>query len=321
MIVNSQRLSASAEQAPGAAAAGAQPPAPGTRVAIVTGGGGGLGRAYAIALARSGASVVVNDLGVSLDGRRGAGSPADAVVAEIREFGGRAVASHHDVADWGAARELIDQAFDELGDLHVLVTSAGFLRDRTLAKMSESEWTDIIRVHLTGQAGPTCHAFARWRALAEQGTAADRSVIHITSSSGLRPGVGQGNYGAAKLGAVGLSQVAALEGARYGIRANAVAPSARTRMTEPDPRLAVSGDDSRRYEPEGVADLVAWLASPTCRATGQIFHADGLRVTTLGLPPRLAVEERTQGWSGADFDTAIAPRLAAQPDIDELVGR
>lgn len=293
----------------------------GSRVAIVTGAGRGLGRAYALALARTGASVVVNDLGVGLDGRPEAASPAESVVAEIRQLGGRAVASGHDVADWAASRALVDLAFDEFGDLHVLVTGAGFLRDRTLARMSESEWTDIIRVHLTGQAGPTCHAFARWRALAEDGRLDDRSVIHITSPSGLRPGVGQAGYGAAKLGVVGLSQVAALEGRRYRIRANAVAPSARTRMTEPDPRLADPGDEPRRYDPDAVAELVAWLASPDCRATGQIFHADGVRVTTFGLPGRLVVEERPHGWSTADFEAAIGARLTPQPDLDELFRR
>jgi NAD(P)-dependent dehydrogenase (short-subunit alcohol dehydrogenase family) len=313
MIVNSQR--------PQPEPAAAEAPAPEPRVAIVTGGGGGLGRAYALALARSGVSVVVNDLGVGLDGGPGAGSPADAVVAEITARGGRAVASHHDVADWAASQAMVDLAFDEFGDLHVLVTSAGFLRDRTLAKMSEAEWTDVIRVHLTGQAAPTCHAFARWRRFAEEGRSADRSVIHITSPSGLRPGVGQANYGAAKLGAVGLSQVAALEGARYGIRANAVAPSARTRMTEPDLRLSDPRNEPRRYDPDAVAELIVWLASPACRATGQIFHADGVRVTALGLPPRLLVEERPLGWAGADFEAAIMPRLPVQPDLDELLER
>jgi NAD(P)-dependent dehydrogenase (short-subunit alcohol dehydrogenase family) len=250
----------------------------------------------------------------------GRSSAAD-VVREIVDAGGAAVASPHDVGDWDAARQLVDLALSTFGDLHVIVTSAGFLRDRTVARMTEEEWDAVVRVHLKGQAGLTCHALAHWRARARDGAIVDRSVVHVSSASGLRPGFGQANYGAAKLGIVGFTQVVALEGARDRIRANVVAPSARTRMTAPDPRLAPADDGaSIRFQPAAVAPLIVWLASPECPATGQVFYTDGRQVLLFGLPPVVAHLERPDGWTAADLQREIPAHLVSQPSIDELLG-
>jgi NAD(P)-dependent dehydrogenase (short-subunit alcohol dehydrogenase family) len=290
------------------------------RVAIVTGAGSGLGRAYALDLARHGASVVVNDLGLGLDGGSGDQSAAGRVVAEIEAAGGHAVASHHDVADWEQAGALVELAVTTFGDLHVLVASAGFLRDRTLARMSEDEWDTVVRVHLKGQAAPAHHALAWWRDRAEADGPSDRSIVLISSASGLRPSFGQANYGAAKAGVLGLAQVAALEGARHGVRANVVAPSARTRMTASDPLVAESAAvDPVRFEPAAVASIVTWLASPTCRASRQVVYTDGRRVALLGLAPVLADFDRAAGWTIEALEEAVGEALVLQPGLDELL--
>lgn len=290
------------------------------RVAIVTGGGSGLGRAYAHALAADGAAVVVNDLGVALDGASGDRSVAARTVAEIEDAGGRAVESRHDVADWDQAHDLVDLAVSTFGDVHALVTSAGFLRDRTLARMSEDEWDAVVRVHLKGQAAPAHHALAYWRGRAAEGHADDRSIVHVASASGLRPAFGQANYGAAKLGVVGLAQVAALEGARYGVRANVIAPSARTRMTAADPVLASSeASDPVRFDPTAIAPIVAWLVGPTCPANRQIIYTDGRRLYLLSLPSIVARIDRPGRWTPEDLDVELGDALVTQPDLDELL--
>lgn len=290
------------------------------RVAIVTGGGSGLGRAYAHALAAEGAAVVVNDLGVTLDGAAGDRSAAAKTVAEIEDAGGRAIESRHDVADWDQAHDLIALAVSTFGDLGALVTSAGFLRDRTLARMSEDEWDAVVRVHLKGQAAPAHHALAYWRDRAADGSTVDRSIVHVGSASGLRPAFGQGNYGAAKLGVIGLAQVAALEGARHGVRANVIAPSARTRMTAADP-LVTTGEaaDAVRFDPAAIAPIVAWLVSPTCPANRQIIYTDGRRLMLLSLPSIVTRIDRPGGWTWQDLDAVLGEALVAQPDLDELL--
>jgi len=235
------------------------------RTAIVTGAGRGLGRAHALELARHGAKVVVNDYGVSLsgDGAGAATSPADEVVMEIRDLGGDAVANGADVADFEQAAAMVQQAIDSFGGLDILVNNAGFVRDRMLVSTSEEEWDAVIRVHLKGHFAPLRHAGAYWRNEAKEGRQRAARVINTSSGAGLQGSVGQATYSAAKAGIAGLTLVGAQELGRYGVTVNALAPSARTRMTEgafaEKMAVPVSGFDV--MDPANVAPVVAWLAS------------------------------------------------------------
>jgi NAD(P)-dependent dehydrogenase (short-subunit alcohol dehydrogenase family) len=290
------------------------------RIAIVTGAGRGLGREHARLLAAQGASVVVNDKGGDLFGQGEAADPAELVVAEIRATGGHAVASRHDVADWEQALELVRLAVDRFGDLHVLVNNAGILRDRALANLSEGEWDAVIRVHLKGHAATTRHAMAYWRERAKGGSSVKASVIHTTSVSGLAGNFGQANYAAAKLGIVALSRVAALEGAKYGVRSNAVSPAARTRMTLETPGAAdwlapptdPAGFD--HFDPANVSPVVAWLAEADCPATSQIFHVIGRQLYVVAVPTIACTLAHPSRWTPEALDSALAGRLVSQLD-------
>ena len=201
------------------------------RVAIVTGAGRGIGREHALLFAAEGAKVVVNDLGGSTDGAGADTSPAQQVVDEIVAAGGSAIANFDDVADWDGARSMVEQAVDTFGDLHVLVNNAGILRDRMLVNMSAEEWDAVIRVHLRGHFCPTRWASAYWREQSKSGREGKRSVINTSSASGLFGNSGQTNYGAAKIGIATFSMIADGELRRYGVRVNAIAPAAATRLT------------------------------------------------------------------------------------------
>ena len=277
------------------------------RVALVTGAGRGLGREHALLLAREGARVVVNDRGTAIDGSGADDGCAHAVVAEIRAAGGEAVASTDDVADWDGGGRAVALAVEAFGDLHVVVNNAGILRDRYLADMTEQEWDDVVRVHLKGHFVPTRWAAALWRERAKAGRPVSASVVNTSSTSGLHPSPGQANYGAAKAGIAAFTQVAAAELGRYGVRANAVVPMARTRLTEATPGLAQvvrAPDDPSRFDawhPGNVSPLVAVLASSRCRATGQVFLAHGgtVRLYQPWTPgPAL---ERDGRWPAADL--------------------
>jgi NAD(P)-dependent dehydrogenase (short-subunit alcohol dehydrogenase family) len=249
----------------------------GGSVVIVTGAGRGLGRAHALELARNGACVVVNDLGVERDGTAGTSGPAQAVVAEIEQMGGRAVANAADVADWEQAQALVRQAIDTYGRLDALVCNAGFLRDRMLASMSEDEWDGVVRVHLKGHFAPARHAIDHWRQRAKAGEDVVARVVNTSSGAGLMGSIGQGNYAAAKAAIAELTVQQSAEWGRYGVLANAIAPDARTRMTE---GVFYSADDVKagtfdEKAPENVSPLVAWLASPDCDVTGRMFEASG----------------------------------------------
>ena len=295
----------------------------GGRVALVTGGGRGLGRGYALALAAEGAAVVVNDLGVNRDGESSTEKPADDVVSEIASAGGVAITSEHDVSDWHAAEAMIQEVFDRLGSLDILVNNAGILRDRTIANMSQSEWDDVIRVHLKGHAAPTHHAMSRWRKNSKSGTKAQASVINTTSISGLFPNFGQTNYAAAKAGIAAFTQTVALEGSSYGVRANAVAPSANTRLVPgssfvPSP----SADGFDDMDPDNVSPLIVWLASPDCPATGQVFQMFGRYLAVYQLT-RFAHTLRQEGqWTPDQLDAHLTDRLVpvktAAEALDEL---
>ena len=264
------------------------------RVVIVTGAGRGLGRAHALAFAREGARVVVNDLGVEADGRGGSSGPAQAVVEEIQTLGGEAVADGSDVADWDSAGRLVQASLDAFGRLDVIVNNAGFVRDRMFVSATAEEWDAVIRVHLRGHFCVSRRACDHWRAESKAGRAVDARIINTSSGAGLQGSVGQSAYGAAKAGIAALTLIQAAELARYGITANAIAPSARTRMTE-----AVFADMMRRpdvgfdaMDPANVSPLVVWLGSPESReVTGRVFEIAGGK---LGL---------ADGWrSGPELD-------------------
>jgi len=238
------------------------------RVVIVTGAGQGLGREHALAFGIQGARVVVNDIG----------DAASAVAEEIRAAGGTAVASPGDVADWAYAQALVGKAVAEFGTLDALVNNAGVNRDRMLVNMSEDEWDTVLRIDLKGHFAPMRHAAAFWRRCAKDGHPPAARIVNTTSGAGLMGSVGQGNYAAAKAGIAALTIVAAAEFARYGVTVNAIAPSARTPMTEPvfgeKMRPPESGFDA--MHPGNVSPLVVWLASAESGdVTGRTFEVEG----------------------------------------------
>ncbi|MFB7373841.1 SDR family oxidoreductase [Streptomyces sp. NPDC056222] len=282
------------------------------RVVIVTGAGRGLGRAHARAFAAEGAKVVVNDLGVGLDGSAGSGSPAGQVVEEIRAAGGEAVAHGGDIATEEGAASLVAAALDSFGRLDTLVNNAGFLRDRMLVNLGEDDWDAVMRVHVKGHFLPLRHAAAHWRAEAKAGREPAARVVNTTSGAGLLGSVGQGNYAAAKAGIVGLTLVAAEEMGRYGVQVNAIAPAARTRMTE----QAFAGLEG---VPEDVSPLVVWLGSTaSAGVTGRVFEAEGGRITVMeGWRPGPTADKGAR-WSPAEAGEA-ALKLLAEAEVPRPV--
>jgi NAD(P)-dependent dehydrogenase (short-subunit alcohol dehydrogenase family) len=290
-------------------------------VAIVTGAGRGIGRGHALELARQGAHVVVNDLGASLDGEGNDTGPAQTVVDEITAAGGTAVANTDDVSDWAGAERLVRQAVDAYGRLDVLVNNAGILRDRMIVNMTEDEWDAVIKVHLKGTFAPLHHAAVHWRERSKAGEAVEGRVINTSSTSGLFANPGQGNYGAAKSGIASLTQIAAKELGRYGVTANAVAPGARTRMTE---NLRPRGAAGGRPEPaegewdprsaENIAPLVTWLASTeSAKVTGQVFLVGGGRINVARTWARGPGFDKGARWDPAELGSVV-PELLAEAE-------
>jgi NAD(P)-dependent dehydrogenase (short-subunit alcohol dehydrogenase family) len=288
------------------------------RVAIVTGAGRGIGRSVALLLARCGAAVVVNDLGAALDGSGADSGPAQQVVNEIAEAGGKAVANGADVSDYAAAEGLIRDAIEGFGRLDIVVNVAGILRDRMVFNMAEQEWDDVIRVHLKGAFNTTKFASAHWRSLREE-TAQNR-IINFTSVSGLHGAPGQPNYAAAKMGIVGLTYSSANALGKYGVTVNAISPGAATRMTESVPegrRRARSAADDER-SPDSVAPIVAYLASEQSGwLTGRIIHASGYEVALYSNPQPLIRLIGTGPWDpdalAAQVETSFGPLLRGHP--------
>jgi NAD(P)-dependent dehydrogenase (short-subunit alcohol dehydrogenase family) len=292
------------------------------RVVIITGAGGGLGRQHALLFAQEGACVVVNDRGSALDGSDGDTSAAGAVVAEIEDAGGRAVANTDDVSDWEGARALVQTALESFGSLDVLVNNAGILRDRSIVNMTEAEWDDVVRVHLKGHFAPTHFAAVHWREQARAGSAVRASVINTSSTSGLIGNIGQSNYGAAKAGIAAFTVIAAQELSRYGVRVNAIAPGARTRMTEQAPGLGdiVAAPSSATafdlWDPANVSPLVAYLATSDCPANGRVFFVTGGRVSLFSPWDFAASVERSRRWTVDELARAMVEELRVDEPVD-----
>ncbi|MFF8641448.1 SDR family oxidoreductase [Streptomyces sp. NPDC015345] len=288
------------------------------RVVIVTGAGRGLGRAHARGYAAEGARVVVNDLGVGPDGSGGSGGPAHAVVEEIRASGGDAVAHGGDIATSEGAASLVRTALDTYGRLDTLVNNAGFLRDRMLVNLDEDDWDAVMRVHLKGHFLPLKHAAAHWRAEAKAARVPHACVVNTSSGAGLLGSVGQGNYSAAKAGILGLTLVAAAELAAYGVRVNAIAPAARTRMTEQtfaDTMVAPQDGAFDAMAPENVSPLVVWLGSTaSAGVTGRVFEAEAGRITVMeGWRPGPTADKGAR-WTPAEAGGAARKLLTdAEP--------
>jgi NAD(P)-dependent dehydrogenase (short-subunit alcohol dehydrogenase family) len=291
------------------------------RVAVITGAGRGIGREHALLFASEGASVVVNDLGGLRDGTGADAGPAGEVVAEIGAAGGEAIANADDVADFDGAKRLIDAAVERFGRLDVLVNNAGILRDRVTVNMSADEWDAVIRVHLRGHFCPLHHAGAYWREQSKAGEAVGAAVINTASPVGLTvPNAGQLNYAAAKAGIAAMTRVAGAELGRYGVRVNAIAPGARTRMTVDTPGLEAMmalPDDPDAFDamdPANLSPLVAYLASADCTLTGEVFYVAGGRVQRLigwrpgeellSLDRRPTVDEISNAFAGAAASVA-----------------
>ena len=247
------------------------------KVAIVTGAGRGIGRGEALLLAQHGARVLVNDLGGEWDGSGADERPAQLVVDEITAAGGEAAANYDDVADWAGAERMIRQAIDAWGKLDVLVNNAGILRDRMVFNMSEADWDSVIRVHLKGHFAPTRHACAYWRERSKEiGGPVGGRVICTSSTSGLLGNAGQSNYGAAKAGIAAFAQIVSMDMARYGVTANAIAPAARTRLTEGTFGEIKTEGSFDTWAPENIAPIVVYLATDqSAGITGQVFYTGG----------------------------------------------
>jgi len=293
------------------------------RVAIVTGAARGIGREHALEFARQGAKVVVNDIGVELDGSGGGTGPAAETVQAIKDLGSDAIANGADVADWQQTAALVKQTLEAFGRLDVVVNNAGFVRDRMFVSCSEEEWDAVVRVHLKGHFCLSRHAAEHWRNESKAGRPVDARIVNTSSGAGLLGSIGQSSYSAAKAGIATLTLIQAAELGRYGITANAIAPSARTRMTEDVfadmMRKPESGFDA--MSPANVAPLVAWLGSAESKdvtgcvfevAGGEISIADGWRTG-----PKL---DKGARWEPDEVGAAVHELLAKRTPPQKVYG-
>jgi NAD(P)-dependent dehydrogenase (short-subunit alcohol dehydrogenase family) len=284
------------------------------RVVVITGAGRGLGRAHALAFAAAGAKVVVNDLGTSDRGDGASATPADEVVAEIRAAGGEAVANHDDIATWDGGASLVRTAVEAFGDLHVVVNNAGIVRDRMFVSSEQAEWDAVYKVHVLGHVSTSRHAAAYWRDRKKAGHPVDARIINTSSGAGLQGSIGQAAYSAAKGAIASLTLVQAAELARYGVTVNAIAPAARTRMTEgvfaDMMKKPESGFDA--MDPANVSPLLVWLGSAaSAGVTGRMFEVQGGRITVFeGWHPGPTID-RGDRWDPAAVDAAVRPLLAS----------
>jgi NAD(P)-dependent dehydrogenase (short-subunit alcohol dehydrogenase family) len=292
------------------------------RVVIVTGAGRGIGREHALEFARQGAKVVVNDLGADVDGSGGSTGPAGEVVDTIRGMGGEAVANGADVADFEGAKQLIDTAVETFGRLDTLVNNAGILRDRMLVNMTEDDWDAVMRVHLRGHFCPTRHAAAYWREQVKAGETVDARIVCTSSGAGLMGNIGQANYAAAKSGIATFARVAAAELGRYGVTANAIAPIARTRMTEGlfAGSMAQPAEGFDSMDPGNIAPLVVWLGSnDSAGVSGHVFEVSGGKVNIADNWRSLPGVDRGERWEPADLGPVVR-ELVAKVDPVPVIG-
>jgi NAD(P)-dependent dehydrogenase (short-subunit alcohol dehydrogenase family) len=294
------------------------------RVVIVTGAGRGIGREHALEFARQGARVVVNDIGAELDGSGGSSGPAGEVVEAIRAMGGEAIANGEDVADWEGSGRLVKAALDAWGGLDVVVNNAGILRDRMFASGTVEEWDAVMRVHLRGHYCTSRHAAAYWREQSKAGKPVDARIINTSSGAGLQGSVGQSAYAAAKAGIAALTLVQAAEMGRYGVTANAIAPAARTRMTE-----AVFAETMKRPEdgsfdemaPENVAPLVVWLGSSASKEiTGRVFEVEAGRISIADGWRRGPQVDKGARWEPDEIGTAVQDLLGKAVPPQKVYG-
>jgi NAD(P)-dependent dehydrogenase (short-subunit alcohol dehydrogenase family) len=293
------------------------------RVVIITGAGRGIGRAHALEFARQGAKVVVNDLGAELDGSGGSTGPAGEVVEEIRAAGGEAIANGADVADFEATRTLVASTVEHFGRLDVVVNNAGFLRDRMFVGTSEEEWDAVVRVHLKGHFCLSRHACEYWRNQSKAGEGVDARIINTSSGAGLQGSIGQSNYSAAKGGIATLTLIQAAELGRYGVTANAIAPAARTRMTEAIFTDMVAPEDGSFDEnaPENISPLVVWLGSSESRdVTGRVFEVKGGMIgVSDGWRDGPTVDKGAR-WEPDEVGAAVADVIGKAPAPQKVFG-
>ena len=293
------------------------------RVVMITGAGRGIGREHALAFGREGARVLVNDLGTERDGRAPSSEPAEAVAAEVRALGGDAIANAEDIADWDGAGRMVAAALERWGRLDVVVNNAGILRDRMFVSATEDEWDAVIRVHLKGHFCVARHAAAHWRQRAKAGETNDARIINTSSGAGLLGSIGQSAYGAAKAAIAALTIIQAAEMGRYGVTANAIAPAARTRMTE-----AAFADMMRAPEegfdamhPGNISPLVVWLGSADAAdVTGQVFEVAGGKFSVAeGWHEGPATAQETR-WEPAAVGPAVRRLLSEARPAGKVYG-
>lgn len=293
------------------------------RTVIVTGAAGGLGRSYALAFAAEGANVVVNDIGTSLGGDGRDTSAADRVVEEIRAAGGNAIANYEDVTDWEAGKRIVDAAVETFGDLHVVVNNAGIVRDRMFVSATLDEWDATMHVHLRGHFCIARHAVDYWRAKAKDGRAPDARIINTTSGAGLQGSIAQSAYSTAKGGIASLTLVQAAELGRYGITSNALAPSARTRMTEQAfaDKMATEGDSFDVMDPDNIAPAVVWLGSEaSADVTGCVFELEGGKIMLEDGWREGPVVDKGARWDPADVGDAVEKLISERQEPRKVWG-
>lgn len=293
------------------------------RVVIVTGAARGLGRAHALAFAGQGAKVVVNDLGVDLDGTGPQNDAADELVEEIRGDGGEAVANGDDIADYAGAKRLVQLALDTFGGLDVVVNNAGFVRDRMFANAAEDEWDAVVRVHLKGHFAVSRHAAEFWRDQAKAGNSLSARIINTSSGAGLMGSVGQAAYSAAKAAIAALTLVQAAELGRYGVTANAIAPSARTRMTEGvfTEMMAQPESGFDAMDPANVSPLVVWLGSVESHdVTGRVFEVEGGSIGVADGWHHGPMRDKGDRWLPSEVGGVVRELIAAAPTPTPVYG-